>query len=92
MYSVVETKEKNRLVMVAVPTSWLIEDLLFWPKHVKNKLELDELLSDPSSIPDLLSWKSQKCSVRAGKIETYSLALTIEKAFLNCQDTDDEEM
>lgn len=91
MYSVVETKEKNRLVMVAVPTSWLIGDLLFWPNHVKNKLELDELLNDPSSIPDML-WKSQKCSVRAGKIESYSLALTIEKAFLNCKDTDDEEM
>ena len=91
-YSVVETKEKQKLVLTAVPSGWVIADeYLFWPTHIKNKLELDELLKDPTSIPDLSKWKSQKCAVRANNIETYVLALAVEKAFLSCNDTDDEQ-
>lgn len=69
-FKIVETIEKGKYVLTAVPTSWENQGNLRWPKIKSEKLR-----RDPFSIPED-TWRSMNCIVKRKNIMSFEEAET----------------
>lgn len=89
-FLIVITKEGGGSAVTAVPSNWVKDDVLYWPRTMK-KTEQESLRSNGNSIPEK-NWKNQKCQVKVKDIETFEEALNQEEIYANFEDTDEEQM
>lgn len=84
-YKIVSFKKRARQEISFVPHKWEQNGILFWPK---NNLQL--LLSDASSEPQLNWLKYSPCYIKKAGIISYDDALKWEELYASCEDTDAE--
>ena len=88
-YCIVLTKEGSSQLVSIVPSTWVKDEILFWPR-TKKISELEYLRRFENSVP-AENWRKLKCKVKANGISTFAEGLKLEEFYSNFEDTEDEE-
>jgi hypothetical protein len=88
-FSLVITKEGGSDAVTAVPSGWVNNDLLYWPRTNK-KYEVENLRSNENTVYEP-KWRRQKCRVKLTNITSFYEATKLEEMYSKFKDTDDEE-
>lgn len=88
-FKIVTTRERGMIFFTAVPSAWESGNILKWPENIRHS-ERESLRKDPESVPENF-WASYECVVKLSNISNFTEALTLEKLFSKCADSDAEE-
>lgn len=69
------TREGISDAVCAVPSNWVQDGVLYWPKTNK-KLDQESLRSNGDSIPSK-NWKTQKCRIKDSDIATFDVVFLV---------------
>lgn len=88
-FTLVITKEGGADAVSAVPSGWVNENTLYWPKTGK-KAEIEALRCDENGKFNQ-KWRKQKCRIKMKNIATFAEATKLEEMYANFEDTEEEE-
>ena len=82
-FKIIQTKERNKVKLIAVPSTWEHNSVLRWPKQPQK------IINDDTSLPQA-HWCSIPCSVIRNNINTYEAAVKEINIMLTQRDTEEE--
>lgn len=87
-FAIVLTKEGSSQLISMVPSTWVENSILHWPRTKKNS-DLEQLRRDEFSVPSS-NWRRMKCKIKVQGIATFAEGIKLEEVYCNFEDTEDE--
>lgn len=84
-FKIVQTLERGKLVLSAVPEKWEQNGILYWPRR-----KVEDLLKNPFSCPEA-SWTSIQCVVKRSGISSLESAEREVTQMSSMSDTEEEQ-
>ncbi|XP_055681667.1 uncharacterized protein LOC129791929 [Lutzomyia longipalpis] len=87
MYSIVKTIEKNGPAIVAIPSIWVKDGHLYWPRDNRNLRKLRRKQAVPEE-----TWEKLNCEIKKHGITTWDEALHLEKMLCKVETENEEDV
>jgi len=84
MFKIVQTFEKNKIVLTIVPANWELNNVLWWPRY-----RADKLIKIADSAPDD-TWFKMKCKLKRNHLFNLEVAEE-ELERMKCNDDTEQE-